>query len=58
MRRAQKSLRSLISLRSGVGAATKVVRESGAESLDGAAKRTAKEIAKVMVAGYKRRGWL
>lgn len=38
--------------------ATKVVRESGAESLEGAAKRTAKEIARVMVAGYKRRGWM
>ena len=41
-----------------VGGAAKVGQESGAESMDGAAKRTAKEIAKLIVDGYKRRGWL
>ncbi len=35
-----------------------VLQELGPESLDGAAKRTAKEIAKVIVKAYKERGWL
>jgi len=35
-----------------------VLQELGSESLDGAAKRTAKEIAKVIVREYKKRGWL
>jgi hypothetical protein len=36
----------------------KLFTEAGSESLDGAARRTAKEIAELMVAGYERRGWL
>ena len=35
-----------------------VLQELGPEGLDGAAKRTAKEIAKVIVKAYKERGWL
>ena len=38
--------------------ASKIVSETGSETLDGAAKRTAKEIAELMVAGYQRRGWM
>jgi hypothetical protein len=38
--------------------ASKVFTEAGPEGIDGAAKRTAKEIAELMVAGYKRRGWM
>ncbi len=40
------------------GVASKVYSETGAESIDGAAKRTAKEIAELMVSGYQRRGWM
>ena len=39
-----------------IGAASKVATR-GPESLKGAAKRTAKEIADLIVAGYERRGW-
>ena len=35
-----------------------VLQELGPEGLDGAAKRTAKEIVKVIVKAYKERGWL
>jgi hypothetical protein len=35
-----------------------VLQEAGPEGLDGAAKRTAKEIAKVIVKAYEKRGWL
>ena len=35
-----------------------VLQELGPESLDGAAKRTAKEIAKVIIKAYEERGWL
>ena len=35
-----------------------VLQELGPEGLDGAAKRTAKEIAKVIVKAYEERGWM
>ncbi len=35
-----------------------VLQEAGPEGLDGAAKRTAKAIANVIVKAYKERGWL
>ena len=38
--------------------ASKVFTEAGSESLDGAAKRTANELAKLMVKAYKKRGWM
>ncbi len=38
--------------------AVKVFSESGPESIDGAAKRTAKEIAELMVGKYEWRGWM
>ncbi len=41
-----------------IGGTANVLQELGPESLDGAAKRTAKEIAKVIVKAYKERGWL
>jgi hypothetical protein len=41
-----------------ISGTTSVLKELGPESLDGAAKRTAKEIAKVIVKAYKERGWL
>jgi hypothetical protein len=39
-----------------IGSASKLATR-GSESLEGAAKRTAKEIADLIVAGYERRGW-
>ncbi len=41
-----------------ISGASNVLQEGGSESLEGAAKRTAKEIAKVIVKAYKERGWL
>lgn len=41
-----------------ISGTTNVLQELGPESLDGAAKRTAKEIAKVIVKAYRERGWL
>jgi hypothetical protein len=41
-----------------VGTTTAVVKETGSESLDAAAERTADEIAKLIVDDYKRRGWM
>ena len=38
--------------------ASNVLQEAGSESLDGAAKRTAKEIANLIVSEYRKRGWL
>ncbi len=35
-----------------------VAKELGPESLDGAAKRTAEEIAEVLREGFKKRGWI
>jgi hypothetical protein len=35
-----------------------VAQEMGPESIEGAAKRTAKEIGKVLSEGFKRRGWI
>ena len=36
----------------------KLFTEAGSESLDGAARRTAEELAELMVAAYRRRGWM
>ena len=47
---------TVVSIASGV--ASKVYSETGAESIGGAAKRTAKEVAEQMVTGYQRRGWM
>lgn len=41
-----------------ISGASNILQEGGSESLEGAAKRTAKEIAKVIVKAYKERGWL
>ncbi len=41
-----------------ISGAGNVLQEAGPEGLDGAAKRTAKAIAKVIVNAYKERGWL
>ena len=41
-----------------ISGAGNVLQEAGPEGLDGAAKRTAKAIAKVIVKAYKERGWL
>jgi len=41
-----------------VSGAANVLQELGPEGLDGAAKRTAKEIAKLIVKAYKERGWM
>ncbi len=41
-----------------ISGASNILQEAGSESLDGAAKRTAKEIAKVIVKAYEERGWL
>jgi len=41
-----------------VGTTTAVVKETGSESLDAAAERTADEIAKLIVDAYKKRGWM
>ena len=41
-----------------VSGASNVRQEAGSESLEGAANRTAEEIAKVIVKAYKERGWL
>jgi hypothetical protein len=41
-----------------VGTTTAVVKETGSESLEAAAERTADEIAKLIVDAYKKRGWM
>ncbi len=41
-----------------ISGAGNVLQEAGPESLDGAAKRTAKAIAKAIVKAYKERGWM
>ena len=41
-----------------ISGAANVLQELGPEGLDGAAKRTAKEIAKVIVKAYEERGWM
>ena len=41
-----------------ISGASNILQEGGPESLEGAAKRTAEEIAKVIVKAYKERGWL
>ncbi len=41
-----------------ISGAGNILQEAGPEGLDGAAKRTAKAIAKVIVKAYKERGWL
>ena len=41
-----------------ISGAGNVLQELGPEGLDGAATRTAKEIAKLIVKSYKERGWL
>ncbi len=41
-----------------ISGASNILQEGGSESLEGAAKRTAKVIAKVIVKAYKERGWL
>ena len=41
-----------------IGGTANVLQELGPEGLDGAAKRTAKEIAKVIIKAYEERGWL
>jgi hypothetical protein len=38
--------------------ASKVFTEAGPEGMDGTARRTAEKLAELMVAGYKRRGWM
>jgi len=40
-----------------ISGAANVLQEAGPEGLDAAAKRTAKEIAKVIVKAYEERGW-
>ena len=41
-----------------VSGASAIVSETGDESVDGAARRTAAQIAQLVLAGYARRGWL
>lgn len=41
-----------------IGGTTNLLKELGPENVDGAAKRTAKKIAKVIVDAYKERGWM
>jgi len=41
-----------------VGTTTAVVKETGSESLEAAAERTADEISKLIVDAYKKRGWM
>ncbi len=41
-----------------ISGAANVLQEAGPEGLDAAAKRTAKEIAKVIVKAYEERGWM
>ncbi len=41
-----------------ISGSSNILQEGGSESLEGAAKRTAKEIAEVIVKAYKERGWL
>jgi len=40
-----------------IGGASNVLQEMGPESIEGAAKRTADEIAKMIVEAYEKRGW-
>lgn len=47
-----------VALSAAVSGAGNLVKEAGPESIEGAARRTAKEIAALIVDAYRKRGWL
>jgi Domain of unknown function (DUF4410) len=47
-----------VAVSAAVSGAANVAQEAGPETIEGAARRTAKEIARPIIDGYKKRGWL